>query len=146
MKVRFPWLPRPEDLNSENFNYPEKLDQLIDAIFKNQPDRLKLSIMQDLVYKVTRGRVKTPKNVLLPSIVKDLTNNTELINILNKLGHGVFYSLLMEIQIQEAYRISEQELNEEMIIPEHCLTEQFTIFVADNIDLQEETLSGMHEM
>ena len=61
MKVRFPWLPRPEDLNSENFNYPEKLDQLIDAIFKNQPDRLKLSIMQDLVYNVTRGRVKTPK-------------------------------------------------------------------------------------
>ena len=104
MKVRFPWLPRPEDLNSENFNYPEKLDQLIDAIFKNQPDRLKLSIMQDLVYKVTRGRVKTPKNVHLPSTVKYLTNNTELINIQNKLGHGICYSLLMEIQTEEAYR------------------------------------------
>ena len=51
----------------------------------------------------------------------------------------------MVIQTEEAYRISEQ-LNEGMIIPEDCLAEQFTIFVADNIDRQEETFSGMHEM
>ena len=73
-----PWPPRPEDLNPENCNYPEKLEQLIYAIFKNQPDRMKFSIMQDLVYNVPRGRVKTPKSVLLPSIMKNLTNNTEL--------------------------------------------------------------------
>ena len=52
----------------------------------------------------------------------------------------------MEIQTEEAYWISEQQLNERMIIPEDCLTEQFTIFVADNIDRQEETRSCMHEM
>ena len=121
-------------MNRENFNYPEKLEQLTDAIFKNQPDRLKLSIMQDLVYNVTRGRVKTPKSGLLPSTVKNLTSNTGLINILNKLGQGICYTLLMEIQTEEAYRMSEQQLNEGMIIPEDCLTEQFTTFVADNID------------
>ena len=121
-------------MNRENFNYPEKLEQLTDAIFKNQPDRLKLSIMQDLVYNVTRGRVKTPKSGLLPSTVKNLTSNTGLINILNKLGQGICYTLLMEIQTEEAHRMSEQQLNEGMIIPEDCLTEQFTTFVADNID------------
>ena len=146
MKDPLPWPPRLEDLNPENLNYPEKLEQLIDAIFKNQPDRLKLCIMQYLIYSVTLGRVKTPKKVLLPSIVKNLTKNTELINILNRLGHGICYTLLMEIQTKEAYRLSEQQLNEGMIIPEDCLTEQFTIFVADNIDRQEKTLSGMHEM
>ena len=107
---------------------------------------MKLSIMQDLVYNVTRGRVKTPKSVRLPSIVKNLTNNTELINILNKLCHGICYTLLMGIQTEKDYRISEQQLNEGMIIPEDCLAEQFTIFVADNIDRQEKTLSGIHEM
>ena len=102
---------------------PEKLEQLIDAIFKNQHDQLKIPILQDLVYNVTRRCVKTPKSVLLPRIVKNLTNNTELINILNKLGHGICYTLLMEIQAEEAYRTSEQQLNEGMIIPEDCLME-----------------------
>lgn len=45
MKDRLPWPPRHEDLIPENFNYTEKLEQLIDAIFKNQPDRLTFSIM-----------------------------------------------------------------------------------------------------
>ena len=102
---------------------PEKLEQLIDAIFKNQPDQLKIPILQDIVYNVTWRCVKTPKSVLLPRIVKNLTNNTELINILNKLGHGICYTLLMEIQAEEAYRTSEQQLNEGMIIPEDCLME-----------------------
>ena len=52
----------------------------------------------------------------------------------------------MEIQTEEAYQISEQQLNGGMIIPEDCLTEQFMIFVADNIDHQEGKLSSMHEM
>ena len=96
---RFPWppSPRPEDLNLENVNYAEELEQLIDAIFKNRPDRLKLSIMQDLFYNVTQACVKTPKSVLLPSIVKNLTCNTKMINILNKLGHGICYTLTTEI-------------------------------------------------
>ena len=44
---------------------------------------------------------KTPKmetltSIFLPSLVKSLTDNTELIMILNRLDHGVSYSLLME--------------------------------------------------
>ena len=78
--------------------------------------------------------------------MKDLTNNTELINILNKLRLDICYTLIMGIQTEEAYLQPEQQLNGGMIIPEDCLTEQFMIFVADNIDRQEEKLSSMHEM
>ena len=52
----------------------------------------------------------------------------------------------MGIQTEEAYLQPEQQLNGGMIIPEDCLTEQFMIFVADNIDRQEEKISSMHEM
>ena len=78
--------------------------------------------------------------------MKDLTNNTELINILNKLRLDICYTLLMGIQTEEAYLKPEQQLNGGMLIPEDCLTEQFMIFVADSIDRQEEKLSSMHEM
>lgn len=52
----------------------------------------------------------------------------------------------MEVQTEEAYRIPEQQSKEGMTIPEDCLMKQFTIFLDENIDSLEETLSGMHEM
>ena len=75
-------------------------------------------------------------------MVKSLTNNTELINILNRLGHGVSYSILMESQTENAYQIYEQHQVNNCIIPRDCQKEAFTIFVADNIDRNEETVSG----
>ena len=76
----------------------------------NRQSRLKYSFAQELIHSVTNGGVKTPKSILLPTMVKALTNNTELINILNKLGHGVSYSVLMELQIENAYKIYEKQL------------------------------------
>ena len=45
-----------------------------------------LSMAQDLLYRYcTRGgRVKTPKHVLLPLTVQQLTKNTELLALINK--------------------------------------------------------------
>ena len=43
--------------------------------------RLKLSIGQDIVYAVSRGRVRTLETILFPYAIKSLTNNTELIKI-----------------------------------------------------------------
>ena len=48
--------------------------------------RLRQSLAQEIVYIITKGRIKTPKSVLLPYIIKQLTNNTELINTLHRLG------------------------------------------------------------
>ena len=71
------------------------------------------------------------KSVLQPSIVKALTNNTELIHILNRFGHGISYTLLMEAQSENAYNLQSSNC---ALVPD-----SFTIFVANNTDRQEET-------
>ena len=57
--------------------------------------RLATSFESDLVYAVTCG--KTPKHILLPFAVKSLTGNTELIQILNRLGHSLSYLQIEEV-------------------------------------------------
>ena len=76
-------------------------------------------------------------------MVKTLTNNAKLINILNKLGHGVTYSVLMELQTENVFKIYEKQSTNNCITPANCTKEAFTIFVADNIDRNEETLTGL---
>ena len=143
------WPPQPEDLTPEKVNVPASLNLLLKTIFDGRKpsesprsSRIRLSISQDIVYAATKGRVRTPKSVLLPSLVKTLTNNTEVINILNRLGHGISYTVLMETRTENAYQILEQQMTSQCIIPKHSKKEAFTIFVADNIDRNEETLSG----
>ena len=85
---------------------------------------------------------KTPKSMLLPSVIKTLTNNTEIINIINRLGHGVSYSILSEMHTENAFRIQKQQLDE-IDIPEDNVKEKFTVYVADNIDENKETLTGI---
>ena len=75
-------------------------------------------------------------------MIKSLPNNTELINVLNRLGHSISYSTLMESQTENAFQILDYQLRSGCIIPEECQADSFTIFVADNIDRNEETLSG----
>ena len=43
-------------------------------------------------YGVTGRRQKPPKQILLPYVVKTLTNNVELIQMLNPCGHANAYS------------------------------------------------------
>ena len=103
--------------------------------------RLKLSIGQDIVYTVSRGRVRTPKSILFPYAIKSLTNNTELIKITNRLGHGESYDLLGELEIKNAYRAIGLQENG-LALPESYLENIFSMRVADNIDLQEKMLSS----
>ena len=50
--------------------------------------------MQDLLFGVTRGRITPPKQILLWYVVKTLTNDVEVVSILNRYGHGISYSQL----------------------------------------------------
>ena len=84
----------------------------------------------------------TPKSVLVPCQIKDLTNNYELITTTNKLGHGVSYSTLQEIMTEVAYNKAENVNENEEILPENCSPGIFSILVEDNIDKLEETTSG----
>ena len=89
------------------------------------------------------GWVKTQKSILLPSVIKTLTNCTELINLTNKLGHGISYKLLAELNTENAYAVWENKC-QGMAIPPGVKEGTFTIYVADNIDRLEETLDGFN--
>ena len=48
----------------------------------------------------------------------------------------------MEGETENAYKICEQQLNNDCTIPKKCKKDTLTIFVADNNNRNEETLSG----
>ena len=59
--------------------------------------RLIWSYEQDFIHGVTVARVKTLKHNFLPHAVKTLTGNVKLVTYLNRLGNGLSYSQIEEI-------------------------------------------------
>ena len=137
------WPPHRNDLAPDKIEIPQSLRVFLETVMDTRPTQLMNSVAQDIIYNVTAGRIRAVKSVLLPIIVKTLTNNTELIHILNCFGHGISYTLLMEAQTENTYQLMEQQSCTGCVIPKGSVPDSFTIFVADNIDRQEETLSGM---
>ena len=84
LKVELPWPPQPTDLEPEKFNIPQYLNEFLtsllggkdDVALSSQNATIKYSMAQDIIYNLNGRRVKTPKSVLLPSVIKTLTNNT----------------------------------------------------------------------
>ena len=95
-----------------------------------------------LLFLVHNGNQLTPKSILFPCQIKELTNNHELITTANKLGHGVSYSKLQELLSEVAYEKVENLKDNIVALPECCVEGSFTMLVEDNIDRLEETLSG----
>ena len=54
------------------------------------------SSAQDIVYAITCDKQKTAKHFLLPTTIKALTDNTEIMQLVNRLGHGMSYSQVEE--------------------------------------------------
>ena len=143
MKDSMPWPPQPNDLAPDKIEIPLSLRVFLETVIDTRSTRLMNSVAQDIKYNVSAGRIRTVKSVLLPTVVKALTSNTELIHILNRFGHGISYTLLMKAQTENAYQLTEQQLCTGCVIPKESVPDSFTIFVADNIDRQEETLLGI---
>ena len=89
---------------------------------------------QDLFYVVPQGKKLTPKSILLPLLFKLLTNNTELITTISRLGHGVSYTKLGEVITEAAYSRIDNNVNGMICLPEKCKHGCFTMLVEDNID------------
>lgn len=85
------WPPIVSSLQGGSTEIPEIVDTFLHHLFSgcDSPltDRIiwfKRSVAQVLVFAITRGR--EAKHLLLPSAVKSLTGNVELIQLLNRLG------------------------------------------------------------
>ena len=72
---------------------------------------------------------------MYPYTIKSLTNCTELIDTNSRLGHGISRSLVEELSTENAYLVIDHQ-------SEGTVEKTFTMAVYDNIDRQEETLSG----
>ena len=102
--------------------------------------RLIKSFAQDLIFGESRGKIKSPKQILLPYAVKTVTNNVELIQMLNRCGHGIAYSQLKEINT--ALYLQKMASTSEIPLPDNIQPHVSTTLAWNNIDHLEETLSG----
>jgi hypothetical protein len=149
--VGSPWPCHPSDVDPQSFQVPDYLQRLFiglltgDATKENhcqRVNRLTQSFSQDLIYAVTCGHQKPPKHVLLTYAVKTLTGNIEIIQALNRLGHGISYSQLEENDTALCLEKLSCVSTEQAIIPSNIQPYVFTNLAWDNIDRLEETLTG----
>ena len=100
------------------------------------------SFAQDPIFGESRGKIKPPEQILklLPYAVKTLRNNVVLIQMLNRCGHGNFYSQREEINT--ALCLHKMASTSEIPLPDNIQPHVSTTLAWDNIDRLEETLSG----
>ena len=99
------WITLTTDMTSAANMVPDCVNIFLQLIISGElsglpsqrTQRLLTSYGQDLIHGVSNGQIKTPKHILLPMAAKTLTGNAQLIQILNRLGHGLSYSQCEEI-------------------------------------------------
>ena len=87
------WPPKPSELSENAVNLSPELDAFLCTLltgniegtneYPHRVRRLVNSFGQDIIYRITGGRQKPPKQILLLYAVKTLTNNVELIQMLH---------------------------------------------------------------
>ena len=140
----FSWPPRPSELSAENDNIPELIVLFLESLLnipKSSQMNLKMrSVWNDLSYAVTKS--PSAKHVLLAFAIKSLSGNVELIKILNRFGHSISQSKLLEIDTAQAIlKVLETE-SSGVVLPDEVQVSHPTTLVYDNIDRLEETLNG----
>ena len=93
-------------------------------------------------FAITRGRYKPVKHILLAFAVKSLTGNVELIQLLNRLGHGIAYTQLEEIDTSLCLQKLAMAAENCIPLPGNIHPYTSTTLAFDNIDRIEGTLSG----
>ena len=69
------------------------------TVQRDETHRHIMSVAQDVVHITTQGRVRTPKHFLLPLTVQHhLTRCSQLVTMLNRLGHGYSASRIEEYE------------------------------------------------
>lgn len=97
----------PEEL----FNFVCDLVQGPDIRRKNSSeDLVKIkSICSDLIYIVSKGRVKPSKHLALGLTMKSMTRSTKVFTILNRYGHTIGYNLGEEIKTEMTYTAQKEK-------------------------------------
>ena len=109
--IKQPWPPLPAELDQEYMPLPDGLIKFYQVLLSGsskepsaRTQRLTHSFAQDCVYCISLGQQKSSKHILTPWAIKTLTGNSELIKGFNRLGHGISYSQLAEIDTALAFQ------------------------------------------
>ena len=106
-----------------------------------------LSICQDIVFLVSRGRKYTPKHVGIGVTVHQATRSKELVQLLHAAGHSMSYETVLQLDNAIANdTLHRYNTNGNVIVPRNFTETSrstYTRYAIDNIDINEETLSGM---
>lgn len=149
------WPPTSEDLNITEAQtvVPLELYNLVSWIIGATEDptldhhvdiaddlHLKvLSICQDIVYPASKGRKQTPKSLCLGLTVRHLTGSSQIVSLLNKLGHCASWDTILCLGTSLAQLTLVEGRDK---IPKGFSKRAPTTLVWDNNDFGEETLSG----
>jgi hypothetical protein len=98
------------------------------------------SICQDLVYNSSRGKTQTPKALSLAMAVRQISGCSELVRILNGLGHCVSLSSTMAYDTA----IAQLTIQTSNILPREFVANEATNLVYDNIDFGEDIKKQTH--
>ena len=155
MEDTLPWSPSPEDITLDNINVPDLLFNFIAYVVtgtskpvsegrlpvNSDVERVILSLVQDVINVVRKGRIKTVKNIGLAVALRNITGNAEVLTLLNKFGHTLSYSKIQEFEKALLHKYHGEHQNS-LILPSTVRKNGFCTFVWDNNYLSEETLSG----
>ena len=138
------WPPTASELKEGSVFLPESLRNLLVTLLTGNSEAEELSprakhlvnaFGQDLVYGVTCGSQRTPKHILLLYAIKSLTNNVELINMVNHCGHGISHTQLEEIDTALCIqKMNAAESENKVPLPENVHPHVCTTVAWDNID------------
>ena len=160
-KRDFSWPPAPECLNESNMKVPNLACNMLawmltdscefsdEVDFKVSTDEIThrriLPIWQDMIFTASKGLVKPPKHIALAVPAKSMTDSSELVTLLNRLGHGISYTKLEEYETAIAEKqIARQQ--DGIVLPSNCQHDIPATLAWDNNNLLEETLSGRETM
>jgi len=79
------------------------------ALPTNETERVVKSVAKNMCYTVTRGAWKIPKHLLLGLTLHHRTGSAQIVTIINRYGHCVSYSQLLELETAMCKQTMQQD-------------------------------------
>ena len=146
--TEMPWPPSPSFLLSGIIHPPTQLQDFLSWVITGKKfadastkrSTLVDSFAEDICQALTRGQWTMPKHFLLGMTLRHFTGSAEIVTLLNRYGHCVSYSRLLELETAMCKSIVERE----GVIPPSIQPAGNVVshLCWDNFDLNEETPSG----
>lgn len=101
-----------EDLTRGECEIPKSLIQFFQTVLsgcnyrrkKNPKTELRVdSIVSDLIYATTNGKIMPSKHITLGITLKSLTSSKKVLSLINKLGHCICYNVVEELETEASY-------------------------------------------